>query len=400
MPGWRILLWAVLVLAALLFLYLVRGILLPFIVAFIIAALLEPTVRKLRLRGMSRRAAVTVVVGSFFVIVGAAGVLLAPTISRQIVGFSGQVRELTSSLARPEESFFKRWDPVYQARFATTSNPLDRVLRQYGPALERFGLPSSRRALMQNYVEPQRRQIAEAVKKGFYSFFGIFTNLFSQLLYIVLVPILVPMILSEMEDLRRRSPRWIPPSLRAGTLSLLGDMSQVFVSYLRGVATVVLLFTVAQTLLLFLFNAPYAFLLGVLFGALYLIPYIGNIISTIILFFVIALSNVSGNFAFSLSSPWAYALLVTLLFLLVGWIFDHLIYPQMVGQSVGLSPVVSMFVIFCGGALFGLPGMLIAFPLAGSVKVVLDKLLRVTSTSHEGLALPVVPVRHRASAPA
>ena len=64
----------------------------------------------------------------------------------------------------------------------------------------------------------------------------------------------------------------------------------------------------------------------------------------------------------------------------------------MVGNSVGLSPVVSMFVIFCGGALFGLPGMLIAFPLAGSVKVILDRLLRITSSSPEGLGAPVVPL--------
>ena len=49
--------------AALLFLYLVRGILLPFVVAFVIAALLEPAVRKLRMRGMSRKSSVLIVMG-------------------------------------------------------------------------------------------------------------------------------------------------------------------------------------------------------------------------------------------------------------------------------------------------------------------------------------------------
>jgi predicted PurR-regulated permease PerM len=76
-------------------------------------------------------------------------------------------------------------------------------------------------------------------------------------------------------------------------------------------------------------------------------------------------------------------------------VFDHLIYPQMVGNSVGLSPVLSMFVIFCGGALFGLPGMLIAFPLAGSVKIVLDRLMNVTLVTQESLDLPPIPLRHR-----
>jgi predicted PurR-regulated permease PerM len=54
-----------------------------------------------------------------------------------------------------------------------------------------------------------------------------------------------------------------------------------------------------------------------------------------------------------------------------------------------------MFVIFCGGLLFGLPGMLIAFPLAGSVKIILDRILNVAITSQDSLNLPVVPLRHR-----
>jgi predicted PurR-regulated permease PerM len=56
-----------------------------------------------------------------------------------------------------------------------------------------------------------------------------------------------------------------------------------------------------------------------------------------------------------------------------------------------------MFVIFSGGALFGLIGMIIAFPLAGAVKVILERLLRVTSVQAETLALPMVPLRHRAA---
>ena len=70
--------------------------------------------------------------------------------------------------------------------------------------------------------------------------------------------------------------------------------------------------------------------------------------------------------------------------------------PQARG-AVGLDPIVSMFVIFSGGALFGLPGMIIAFPLAGSVKVVLDRLIRVTSGTSEAVRLPSTPLRHRGS---
>ena len=211
----------------------------------------------------------------------------------------------------------------------------------------------------------------------------------------ILVPILVPLFLVDFESIRRRGPRYIPPSLREGAVKMLEEIGQVFVRYLRGVATVVLLYAATMTFFLWLAGVPSWVILGPLFGLLYLIPYVGNVISAVTVFTVVGATGSTGLFLQPFANPWAYGAAVTAIYLAIGFVYDHFIYPQMVGNSVGLSPVVSMFVIFCGGALFGLPGMLIAFPLAGSVKVILDRILRITSTSAEGLGVPVVPLRHR-----
>lgn len=390
--------WAVLVVTALLFIYLVRGILLPFIVSFIIAALLEPTVRRLRLRGMSRGGAVTLVILGFYVVVGGLGLLVAPSISRETQQLTDQVQEITASISRQGQSdnFFLRWDPMVQIQQqGTATNQIDSLLERYSGTLERLGLPTTRREIMEQYVDKNRPQITRMVQNFSNSAFGILTDLFSHILLIVIVPILVPLILVDMDNIRRRGPRWIPPAIRASTMGILGDIGQVFVKYLRGITTVVLIYATVMTLFLWAMGVPSWILLGPLFAGLYLVPYIGNIISALTVFTVVGFSNVTGGVIHPFASPWAYGALVTALYLVIGLVFDHLIYPQMVGNSVGLSPVISMFVIFCGGALFGLPGMLIAFPLAGSVKVILDRLIRVTSVSQEGLNLPSTPLRHR-----
>lgn len=399
MVGWRILLWAVLVLAALLFLYLVRGILLPFILSYVIAVLLDPTVRKLRLRGYSRKKAVVLVMTVFFLGLVLVGILAAPQITTQVANLNNKVTDVTASIMRvnAENNFFVRWNPVVQARRAGGGNQLDQFLGRYEGLLGRMGLPTNTQEILDQYVEPQRGQIAQAVRTGFQSFFGILVNLSSQLLTIVLLPFLVYLILVDMEDFKRRSPRWIPPSIRSSTVALLGDIGQVFVKYLRGVTMVVVLYIAIGLVLLLLLNVPFAILLAVIFGALYLIPYIGNIINYVILFLMIGVNGISGTFFMGFGSPWVYAAIVTVLFATFGFIFDHFVYPQMVGNSVGLNAVVSLFVIFCGAALFGLPGMILAFPFAGSVKVILDRLIRVTSTTGEQLNLPSVPMRHRAN---
>ena len=396
MPGWRIALWAALVLVGVLFLYLVRGILLPFLVAFIIAALLEPTVRRLRLRGLSRGLSVALVVGTFYGAMVLAGTLVTPSLVRETQSLTERAQKLAADISRSNDgdSFFLRWNPEVKIHAAAPSE-IDKALAKFAPSLERVGLPTSRREIMEQYVDKNRPQIAKAVKGFSNAAFGFLTNLFGQLLFVVLVPILVPLFLGEFESIRRRGPRYIPPSIRESTVRMLGEIGQVFVRYLRGVATVVLLYSCVMTAFLWLAGVPSWVILGPLFGALYLIPYIGNIISAITVFTVVGATGSTGMLFHPLANPWAYGAAVTGIYLVIGFAFDHLIYPQMVGNSVGLSPVVSMFVIFCGGALFGLPGMLIAFPLAGSVKVILDRILRVTSSSVEGLGVPVVPLRHR-----
>jgi predicted PurR-regulated permease PerM len=179
-------------------------------------------------------------------------------------------------------------------------------------------------------------------------------------------------------------------------MALMSDIGEVFIKYLRGVTMVVILYIAIASVMMLLLNVPYAILLAVIFGALYLVPYIGNVINLSVLFLTVGLSGVQGTFFMHFGSPWVYAIVVVIVYGTVALCFDQIVYPQMVGNSVGLNGAVAMFVILCGGALFGLPGMILAFPFAGSVKVILDRLLRLTSVSGEQLSLPSVPLRHRA----
>lgn len=389
--------WVTLVVVTLVFLYLVRGILLPFIISFIIAALLEPSVRRLRLRGYSRGIAVTMVFIVFFLGMTLIGVFAGPTIARQVTTASKSLQDFTGSLSAGSQAdnYFLRWNPVNQARQVSEQDQIDVLLVQAKPYLERLGLPSTRRAITEQYIDKNRGQISAYVQKAFGSFFGVLTGLASGLFTLLLVPLIVYMMLLEMEDLRRRGPRWIPPSIRANTIAMMSDIGQVFLRYLRGVTTVCLLYAALTTLLLWFFNVPYAFVLGILFASFYLIPYIGGFISYSVTLLVIGLGGVSGNFLFSLGSPWAYALAVVGIYAVIGMIFDQAVYPQVVGSSVGLSGVINIFVILSGAALFGLPGMILAFPLAGSIKVILDRLIKVTSVTGDSLTLPAVPLRHR-----
>jgi predicted PurR-regulated permease PerM len=399
MVGWRIALWAVILLTALAFLYMVRGVLLPFVCAFIVSMLLNPTIRKLRMRGFPSWAAVTTVFLGFSVLVVGLGILIAPRITAQLSNFRSELDKMSAQLKYkdPADNYFASWRPPNQAKYSGTTDRIDKVFAEYKPILERFGQPTTKKAFVEQYVDPHKEEIANWVQTFFNGFLGIVSSFASQLFFILITPILTLMILLDIENFKRRTASWIPPSIRSETIELISDIGNVFVRYLRGVTSAVLLYVVCASVLLTILGAPYSFLLALVFGAVYLIPFFGPMISYLILFLVTGLSQNTHILFLSFSTPWVCALVLTLIYIAYGLIFDQVIYPQLVGKSVGLNPVVSMFVIFSGGALFGVAGMILAFPIAGAVKIVLDRLLKFTTTPSAELGLPSVPIRHRES---
>ncbi len=399
MTGWRIALWVLIVLVAVGFLYLVRGILLPFVLAAIIAILLEPGVKQLRGRGLGRGLSIGLVFGAFALAITLFAIWITPQVGSQVTNLSRRVDLVTQEILQVSQTnnYFLRWNPVVQAEAATGSGKLDRFLTGFKPTLDRLGLPSSQREIMAKYVEPQRGQIASSIRAAFGSFLGFLSTLGSQVVVIAIVPLLVFFILMDMEGMGKRSLKWIPPAIRPQVTPVLGDVSEVFSRYLRGMSKLIVFYMLASMVLFTVIQMPYPVLFGILAGCMYLIPFIGNWITAILLLLVTGFSGVSGNWMLQLGSPWAFAALGAICLVVLGLVFDNLIVPRLIGGAVGLTPVASIFVSCCGGALFGLPGLLMAFPVAGMVKVVLDRLLKVASAPADSIHLPPLPLRHRGS---
>lgn len=381
MNAWRIVLWGGLVVVLLVFLWMVRGVLPPFLLALIIAALLEPVVRRLRRTGVSRPLAVIAVLTVFFAILGGLIVASSITISQQ---FSDAKTQLTT-----------------QFENIATANPdqalasIDTWLDKNKKTLEAMRLPTTRQELVAKYVDPNRKQI-EKQAQGFVTG-GVFSviNFAGQLFMFLLVPVFVFGLLIDLENMRKSFARFIPPSIRGGALSMLGDMGEVFQNYLRGLVVTILLYTAMMGTLLGVMGAPYFVVLALVSGILYLIPVIGGIVSSTVVFLVIGLSGQTHGTMFGAANSWLFALYTVGVLFVFGFAYDSLVNPRIVGKAVKLNPVLSAFVVFSAGALFGLPGMLLAYPVAGAIKVVLDRLVRFTGSTEGRIRLSAVPLRHR-----
>jgi predicted PurR-regulated permease PerM len=143
--------------------------------------------------------------------------------------------------------------------------------------------------------------------------------------------------------------------------------------FLRGLAIIVI-FTSAVVWIAFrfVFDLPYAGLFAIIIGSLEVIPLFGPIVSGA-LTGVIAL--VHGNLMFVGK--------VLAFYMVVRFTNDQLVGPIVLGKAVTLSPVIVLFAFLTGSTIFGFLGLLFAVPVAAVFKVVLDERRAEESASNE-----------------
>lgn len=396
MFGWRVLLWAALVGVALVFLYAVRGILPPFIGAILLASILDPGTRRLQKRGYSRMRAVLVVWGAFMGVLVALSVWLTPVVSAQVITFKDKVDLMSAQLSEQnaQANYFLKWNPRVQLSDGGTAGQLDRFFEQNQELLSRLGLPTTRADAVKEYVEPHRKEITKGLQTLFGGVLGLVSALGSQALLMLFTPFFALVMMTEIDRFRVKMAGFIPPSIRKDTLNLLSEIGNVIAQYIRGVSIVLVYYAIAASVVLTFLGAPYAMLLAMLFTCIYLIPYLGALLNLILLVFLIGTSDKVGIGPFVFANSWTYGVVAAVIYSLIFFLFDQLVYFRLVGRSVGLHPLVSFFVVFSAASLFGPLGMILAFPVSGSLKIVLDRILEVTSKTQD-IQLPAIPLRHR-----
>ena len=139
-------------------------------------------------------------------------------------------------------------------------------------------------------------------------------------------------------------------------------INKTFSGYIRGQMIEAVIVAIMSTIVLLIVGVEDAFIIGVIAGVTNIIPYVGPFIG-IGLAVIVSL----------LQGSW-FAVIGSIVGLLIVQQVDANIFaPRVVGDNVGLNPVFVIISISVGAGLFGLVGMLIAVPIAASVKAVIAK---------------------------
>ena len=195
---------------------------------------------------------------------------------------------------------------------------------------------------------------------------GSFLSVAGALVNLVLIPVIAAYLTVDFNrfiaSLRRLVPRPVLPTVDL----VAGDVHVVLSSFVRGQLLVSLALGVMYTGGLLLVRAPLALVIGPLAGLLSLVPYLGLVVGVASSFFL----------SFFEYQDLAHPLGVLAVFLVAQSVEGWVLTPSLLGKSVGLHPVWVLVSLLIGGELFGVPGIIVAVPVAAALRVVLKHTVR------------------------
>ena len=194
--------------------------------------------------------------------------------------------------------------------------------------------------------------------------FSVVISAASVLALFVIIPVVALYMLLDVDDMRRALLANVPASGRARVAKIALECNLALGGFIRGQLLVAAIVGGLVIVLLEILRVPYAILIGMFAGVIEIIPYLGAIVGAL-LGIAVALVN----------NGWESAVLVLVGFVVINQLEGHVIYPFVVSGSIELSPLVVILALLTGGELFGLPGLVIALPVAALIKVLLANLL-------------------------
>jgi predicted PurR-regulated permease PerM len=162
-----------------------------------------------------------------------------------------------------------------------------------------------------------------------------------------------------------------PKSQSDHVKTIWGKVSVVLGNYLRGQLILITLMAIVSFIALEVLGVRYALILAILTGILEIIPYVGPIVAAAL---AAGSAFLNGQNRFALD-PATLALIVIGIYFVLRHLEDYFVIPIVYNRLTKLHPLVVIFSVLAGGHLFGVLGLVLAVPVAASLKVILEYLI-------------------------
>ncbi len=215
---------------------------------------------------------------------------------------------------------------------------------------------------MEYYMEKAVSAVVEAIQ---FSFGNIFSTTTTTVFQILILPVFTFFILFYRTKTAYFIFRLVGRQHRQQAIHILREVTHVATRYLGGIVLVVLILAVLNSTGLAIIGVPHAIVLGIGAALLNLIPYFGTLIGALVpmIYVLIAVEN-----------PLNMVVKVIFMFIIVQFLENNIITPNVVGGNVKLNPLTIIVGLLIGNLVWGVAGLLIIVPFLAILKIVMQNI--------------------------
>ncbi|PIQ96340.1 MAG: hypothetical protein COV67_10105 [Nitrospinae bacterium CG11_big_fil_rev_8_21_14_0_20_56_8] len=319
--------------------YYARRVLTPFLVALALAYLLDPVVDLLERWKLSRTVAVLLLMLVFFLLSLGMVLILFPLLRIQAEKF---IHDLPQYI-----TVIQGWiQPIVDRIAGMDQEKIREVLNQ---ALERLGqLPL--------------RLLSASTSFLWDSLSGLL-NIVLFLFSLFIIPVATFYLLRDFDLIWERVMKLVPPRFRDQVMETVREIESTLAKFVRGQLMVAVTLGGLYSIGLFLCGTPMGLFIGILAGFASMIPYLGLVVG----FVPAALMT------YIQYQDWLLVGGVALVFAVVQALEGMVLTPRIVGDTLGLHPVVILLAVLLGAEFFGFMGVLLAVPMVAVLNVLVRR---------------------------
>ena len=316
-------------LSVIVILYLGKTILIPLVYAVIFAILLNPFVELLTRHKFNRTLAILLAVLLTIIVIGCILFL----ISTQVSLFADAYPKLRHKISM-------------------------RLLQLISWISENINVKTDD---INNWINEKRDSMVNNIGGAIGTTLGTLSNI---LLMLILIPVYIIMILYYTPLLAEFIRKLFHVEHHERVFDVISKSKLIIQSYLLGLMLEMVIIATLNSIGLICLGIDYAIILGIIGALVNVIPLIGGYLSIIPPLII----------AFITKDSAIYAMLVIIVYAVIQSIDDHFIIPYIVASRVKINALISLIVVFIGGALWGIPGMFISIPVTAIIKVIFDNI--------------------------
>jgi predicted PurR-regulated permease PerM len=164
----------------------------------------------------------------------------------------------------------------------------------------------------------------------------------------------------------------VPQKRHQELILTLREVSHVTKRYMSGIVAVVAILCVLNSIGLLIVGIRYAILLGILSAFMNFIPYFGTLIG----------GAIPLTFALLVMDNPSYAFWVIVLFIIIQFLENNILTPNIVGGNVDINPFFTILSIVLGAMIWGIPGMIISVPFLSMFRIFCNNVPRLRPYSY------------------